>query len=154
MTAPRAKEGRDVIVMQVRQIMTPRVVTVTPDTTVGEARRLLEEHRIRHLPVLVNGRIVGIVSDRDLRSAGGANGSRTVVAGVMTPRPVTVTSDTRVEEAARLLLSRRIGGLPVVDGHELVGIVTGDDLLRALVAVIESATLERISVDFAGRRDA
>jgi CBS domain-containing protein len=63
-----------------------------------------------------------------------------------------VTPATRVEEAARLMLERRIGGLPVVDGTSLAGIVTGDDLLRALAGVIESATLERISVDFPGRR--
>jgi acetoin utilization protein AcuB len=143
-----------VIVMFVRQIMTRRVVTVSPDTTLAEARRLLDEHRFRHLPVLVNGRLVGIISDRDLRSAAGANGRQTAVGGLMTPKPFTVSSDTRVEEAARLMLDCRIGGLPVVDGHELVGIVTGDDLLRALVVVVETATLERISVEFTGRRDA
>jgi acetoin utilization protein AcuB len=143
-----------VIVMLVRQIMTRGVVTVSPDTTLPGARRLLDEHRIRHLPVLVNGRLVGMVSDRDLRSAAGMNGRRTAVGGIMTPMPVTVTSDTRVEDAARILLDRKIGGLPVVDGQALTGIVTADDLLRALVTVVEAATLERISVELSGDRDA
>jgi acetoin utilization protein AcuB len=72
----------------------------------------------------------------------------------MTPAPITIGPRTRIEDAARLLVARKIGGLPVVDGDELVGIVTGDDLLRALIAVIETATLERISVELASRSDA
>ena len=72
----------------------------------------------------------------------------------MTPMPVTISSDTRVEDAARILLDRKIGGLPVVDGETLAGIVSGDDLLRALVAVVETATLERISVELTGVGDA
>jgi acetoin utilization protein AcuB len=140
------------IVLLVRDIMTRDVVTVTPDTTLAEARRLLDHHRIRHLPVIVAGRLGGMVSDRDLRSASGRHTDASPVGPIMTPYPVTVTPATRVEEAARLMLERRIGGLPVVDGTSLAGIVTGDDLLRALAGVIESATLERISVDFPGRR--
>ena len=137
------------IVMFVRQIMTRRVVTVSPETTLAEARRLLDEHRIRHLPVLVNGRLVGIVSDRDLGSASAADGRRTAVGRVMTPKPFTVSSDARVEEAARLMLDHHVGGLPVIDAGELTGIVTGEDLLRAVLIVVETATLERISVEVA-----
>jgi len=143
-----------VIVMLVREIMTRRVITIDADTTLEAARRLLDKHRIRHLPVLANDRLVGMVSDRDLRSAGAMNGRRTVVGGIMTPMPVTISSDTRVEDAARILLDRKIGGLPVVDGETLAGIVSGDDLLRALVAVVETATLERISVELTGVGDA
>jgi acetoin utilization protein AcuB len=143
-----------VIVMPVRQIMSRRVVTVSPETTLAEARRLLDEHRIRHLPVLLDGRLAGIVSDRDLRSAAGANRRQTAVDEIMTPTPFIVGPDTRVEEAARLMLDRRIGGLPVVEASELIGIVTSDDLLRALLVVVEAATLERISVELTGPRDA
>ena len=142
------------IVMPVRQIMTRRVVTVRPETTLAEARRLLDEHRIRHLPVLLDGRLAGIVSDRDLRSAAGANRRQTAVDEIMTPTPFIVGPDTRVEEAARLMLDRRIGGLPVVEASELIGIVTSDDLLRALLVVVEAATLEGISVELTGPRDA
>ena len=142
------------IVMPVRQIMTRRVVTVRPETTLAEARRLLDEHRIRHLPVLLDGRLAGIVSDRDLRSAAGANRRQTAVDEIMTPTPFIVGPDTRVEEAARLMLDHRVGGLPVVEAGQLVGIVTSDDLLRALLVVVEAATLERISVELTGPRDA
>jgi acetoin utilization protein AcuB len=143
-----------VIVMPVRQIMTRRVVTLRPETTLVEARRLLDEHRIRHLPVLVDGRLAGIVSDRDLRSAAGAHRPQTAVDEIMTPTPFTVGPDTRVEEAARLMLDHRVGGLPVVEAGQLVGIVTSDDLLRALLVVVETAALERISVELTGPRDA
>jgi acetoin utilization protein AcuB len=142
-----------VIVLLIREIMTRGVVTASPDTRLAEGRRLLDEHRIRHLPVVVDGRLAGIVSDRDLRSAG-ASGRPTAVGEIMTPDPITVGPDTRVEEAAHLMLDRRLGGLPVVDDGELIGIVTSDDLLRALLGVIETATLERISVELAGPRDA
>jgi acetoin utilization protein AcuB len=143
-----------VIVMLVRQIMTRHVITIGPETPLETARRLLDQHRIRHLPVVVNDRVVGMVSDRDVRSASALNGRRAAVAGIMTSSPVTVSSETRVEDAARLLLDRKIGGLPVVDGSTLTGIVTADDLMRALVAIVEAATLERISVELTGARDA
>ena len=142
------------IVMLVREIMTRRVVTVTPETPVVEARRLLDEHRIRHLPVVVGERLVGMLSDRDIRSAGTAAARDGVVGAIMTATPVTVSSDTRVEDAAQLLVDRKIGGLPVVDGQTLSGIVTADDLLRALVIIVSTSTLDRISVELAADRDA
>jgi acetoin utilization protein AcuB len=138
-----------VIVILLREIMSRRPVTVVPETPLAEARRLLAEHRIRRLPVVAGRRLVGIVSDRDLRSASGRP-DRTAVAEIMTRAVVTVTPRTRVDEAARIILSRRFGGLPVVDGDELIGIVTETDLLRALVQVLETETGERIAVDFGG----
>ncbi|HEY7518834.1 MAG TPA: CBS domain-containing protein [Methylomirabilota bacterium] len=143
-----------VLVVLVDAVMTRRVVTLTSDASLAEARRLLDQHRIRHVPVVRDGRLVGIVSDRDLRSAHATDARHATVDSVMTPAPITIGPRTRIEDAARLLVARKIGGLPVVDGDELVGIVTGDDLLRALIAVIETATLERISVELASRSDA
>jgi acetoin utilization protein AcuB len=70
----------------------------------------------------------------------------------MTPDPLTVTPETRVEQAARLMLDARIGALPVVSGDTLAGIVTYTDLLVAFVHVIETATEERIAVDLVGLR--
>jgi acetoin utilization protein AcuB len=137
-----------VIVMTVGDVMTSRLVTIGPETPCQEARRLMDDHRIRHLPVVAGGRLVGVVSDRDVRSA--ASGSPGTVAGrIMTPDPVTVTSGTRIEHAARLMLDARFGSLPVVVDASLVGIVTSTDLLRAFVRVLETATLERIAVDVA-----
>jgi len=138
-----------VIVILVGEIMSRRLVTVTPDTPLSEARHLLAEHRIRRLPVMLGRRLVGIVSDRDLRSAS-ASHDWTPVAQIMTRRVVTVTAQTRVHEAARIILDGRFGGLPVVDGDELTGIVTETDLLRALIDVLETESSERIAVDFGG----
>jgi len=138
-----------VIVILLREIMSRQLVTVTPDTPLSEARHLLAEHRIRRLPVIAGRRLVGIVSDRDIRSAS-ASHDRTPVAQIMTRNVVTATSQMRVDEAARIMLDGRFGGLPVVDGGELTGIVTETDLLRALIDVLETESSERIAVDFGG----
>ena len=146
-TAPSAGGSR-VIVIMVRDVMTRRLVTIGPETPCAEARRLMDEHRIRHLPVMAGGRLIGMVSDRDVRSV--PSGAPGPVAGrIMTPDPATVSSDTRIEHAARLMLDARFGSLPVVDAGDLVGIVTYTDLLRAFVRVIETATLDRIAVELA-----
>jgi acetoin utilization protein AcuB len=144
-------EDRDVIVMMVHDVMTRAAVTIDRETPCDKARRLMDERRIRHLPVMEGGRLVGMVSDRDVRSVKGDAGG--VAAGsIMTPELLTVTPDTRVERAARLMLEARIGSLPVMDGDALAGIVTYTDLLHAFVRVIETATEERIAVDFSGAR--
>jgi CBS domain-containing protein len=138
------------IVMTVRDVMTRQLVTIGPETPCDKALCLMAEHRIRHLPVVDAGRLVGMVSDRDLRSA--RVEAAGVAARIMTADPATVTSATRVEHAARLMLDGGMGSLPVVDGGALAGIVTYTDLLHAFVRVIETATEERIAVDFAGLR--
>jgi acetoin utilization protein AcuB len=146
-----AADGEDsrVIVMMVRDVMTHAPVTIGPDTPCDELRRTMEERRVRHLPVVADGRLVGMVSDRDVRSA--ASGSPGAVAGrIMTPDPVTVTPETRIEYAAQAMLDGRFGSLPVVADEAMVGIVTYTDLLRAFVRVLETATLERITVEVAG----
>lgn len=139
------------IVIMVREVMTSEVLTIGPETPCDKARRLMDEHRIRHLPVVTAGRLVGMVSDRDVRSAA-VQSSGAIAGRLMTPNPVTVTPETRVERAAQLMLDGRFGSLPVADGNALVGIVTYTDLLRAFVRVIETATQERIAVDFSGGR--
>ncbi|OLB48805.1 MAG: hypothetical protein AUH99_12890 [Candidatus Rokubacteria bacterium 13_2_20CM_2_70_11] len=144
-------EDSNVIVIMVRDVMTRRLVTIGPETPCDAARRLMDEHRIRHLPVVAGGRLVGMVSDRDVRPAG-SQSPGTVAGRIMTPEPVTVTSETRVEHAARLMFDARFGSLPVADGNALVGIATYTDLLRAFVQVLETATQERIAVDFSGGR--
>jgi acetoin utilization protein AcuB len=137
------------IVILVRDVMTRGPVTIAPGRACGEARRLMDAHGVRHLPVVEAGRVVGMVSDRDLRSAAAP---AMAAERVMTADPVTVAPDARIEHAARLMLDGRFGALPVTDGPVLEGIVTYTDLLRAFVRVIETATLERIAVDFGGER--
>ena len=134
-----------VIVMMVRDVMTRRLVVIGPETPCDKARLIMDEYRVRHLPVMAGGQLIGMVSDRDVRSAI-RSAPDNVASRIMTPEPVTVTPETRIEHAARTMLDGRFGALPVVDGH-LVGIVTYTDLLRAFVQVLETATLERITVE-------
>ena len=124
--------------MLVRDIMRSPAVTVSVDTTLERAYRMMQERRIRHLPVLEDGQLVGVVTDRDLRLATSAlapvpfsAGSR--VAGVMSPRPQTADPSDPIEDAARIMRDQKIGCLPVLDGSRLIGIVTGFDLLNALI---------------------
>ena len=134
------------IVLFVRDVMTGSVVTIGPETPRSDIQRLMHQHSIRHLPVLDAGRLAGIVSDRDVRSTAGT--LTAAARRLMTPNPVTVTPDTRVEQAARLMLEHRFGSLPVVADGLVVGIVTYTDLLRAFVHALETATAARIAVDW------
>src|SRR5262249_36844177 len=99
-------EDSNVIVILVRDVMTREVVTIGPEMSCDKARRLMDELRIRHLPVVDGGRLVGMVSDRDVRSVA-VQSPGTLASRIMTPDPVTVTPDTRVEYAARIMLDRR-----------------------------------------------
>ena len=117
--------------MRVRDWMSPDPLTTTTAVTAAEARRTMHTYGIRHLPVLLNGRVVGMISDRDVRSAvPGAT-----VGAVMSSPPHVINVDDTTEAAARLLLSRRISALPVVDaaGH-MVGMITTTDCLLASLA--------------------
>lgn len=119
--------------------MTRDVVTVHPTATVVDAFETIRSHNIRHLPVVDGARLLGVVSDRDLRLALGPDGDNatgTTVEDVMTGSVVTTTPGTPVESAARLLTENRIGCLPVLDDSELVGILTESDLLRAFVELL------------------
>lgn len=128
----------------VRSFMTQPVVTVDRNAPCDEADAAMERHGIRHLPVLDEGRLVGIVGRHDLmRSAlafalgygerGRAKLLHTLtVKEVMRERMVTIGPGQPAAEAARLLLDHRIGCLPVLEDGELVGIVTSSDLLRLL----------------------
>ena len=135
--------------MLVSERMKTDLILVGPSDSVRTAWGLLREHQIRHLPVVENGQLVGIVTDRDIRlvfpSAITAGQSKqdphdalekVSVQEIMARQVVTVTSDTSVADAARLLVERRIGGLPVVQGERLVGIITKDDILMAFVEVM------------------
>jgi acetoin utilization protein AcuB len=116
--------------MLVRNRMSPKVITVEPQQSLTEARSLLHRHSIRQLPVLRNGRLVGIITDRDLRGAGNKDAT---VAELMTPKPIVIGPNASVDEAARTLTAHKIGALPVVDGGKLVGILASADILDAFV---------------------
>lgn len=124
--------------MLVRDIMTSPAVAISPELTLEEAYRLLQEKDIRHLPVVDSGRLVGVITDRDLRLATSSlsrspfpAGSR--VAEVMRGEPMTADASDAVEDAAARMRERKIGCLPVVEDGRLIGIITGVDLLDALL---------------------
>jgi acetoin utilization protein AcuB len=128
----------------VRDSMTREVVTAAPAATAAEALALCRERRIRHLPVVEGGRLVGIISDRDLHSATPALGDpdRTAalegitVGDEMAREVVTAHPDDPIEHAAMAMYEKRIGCLPVVDGDELVGILTASDVMKAFVRLV------------------
>lgn len=126
--------------MFVRDMMRSPVTTLSVGATLGEAYALFEAHGFRHLPVLDQGRVVGVLSDRDLRFATSSFCLTPHTAG----DPVTLAMSTHVltadpldpvEDAAKIMREHKIGCLPVVDGGELVGILTGMDLLDALISL-------------------
>lgn len=130
--------------MLVRGRMTPDVRTVSPETNLADAMSVCRTHRVRHLPVVDGDRLVGLVTDRDLRLAmppiWAAEQNelkeglqRKTVGEVMVKDVITTSPDLPVEEASRILYENRIGCLPVMDGDTLVGIITRTDLLRAFV---------------------
>ncbi|NHK38732.1 CBS domain-containing protein [Thermus thermophilus] len=125
--------------MLVRDVMKSPVLTVGPEVTLEDAYRFLLEKGIRHLPVVEEGRLVGILTDRDIRLATshlnpkGPCPGCTRVGEVMTREVITAHPLDPVEEAARVMRERKIGCLPVLEDEALVGIVTGIDLLDALL---------------------
>jgi acetoin utilization protein AcuB len=140
------------IVILVKEKMSPTPITIHPNASLVEAKACLDQHRIRHLPALEEGRLVGIITDRDIRSAASASSLEHVkVADTMTRNVITVSPETQVQVAAKLMLTHRIGGLPVVKKGELLGIITETDLLNALVEIMDQATIDRISPDYRRR---
>ncbi len=135
--------------MVVRMWMTGAPVTVGRDAALTEAAALMSRRRLRHLPVVDGGRLVGIVSAHDVARAFPPDVNPfsvavtdapidTTVGDVMTTSVLAVTPDTTIEEAARLLVERRIGALPVVAGGRLVGLLSETDVLGALREVLGS----------------
>ena len=132
--------------MLVRKRMTPNPITVTPDMSVSDGMRLMREKKVRRLPVLdSHGQLVGIVSDNDLLYASPSPATslsvweihdllyKLKIDKVMTREVITVTEDTPLEEAARIMADRRIGGLPVMADKKLVGIITETDVFKAFL---------------------
>jgi acetoin utilization protein AcuB len=139
--------------MRIEPWMKRPVLTVKPRDSVLHARELIEKHRINQLPVVVDGSLVGIVTDRDLRDAfpsvfepprrrpartTGADPTAIPVEDVMTRGVFTLAPEARVADAARVMRRQRIGAIPIVGNGRLVGILTRSDVLDAFIEV-ESA---------------
>jgi acetoin utilization protein AcuB len=138
--------------MKVREWMSAPVHTVKPLDSIARAREILERERVNQLPVVVNGRLVGIVTDRDLRDAfpsvmeiAGSRSRRRqaaaaapeeiAVEAVMSRDPFTIGPDEPIEKAAWIMRRERIGALPVLEQRRLVGLIARSDLLEALIAL-------------------
>jgi len=124
--------------LSVKDCMTRAPVRVTEDASIGTALARMRSADVRHLIVMDGDRLCGVVSVRDLRRlAGPALAALLVepVSRIMSDDPVTIAPDTPVATAARVLLDRKIGALPVRDGDEIIGIFTTADALEALLAL-------------------
>ena len=131
--------------MLVEDVMQTAVITITPKTSLPEAMRLVGRRGIRHLPVVDDDRLVGIVSDRDLKRAMASPATALeshelgylldalTVDEIMTRAVVTVGRMFPIEEAARLMVTEKISALPVTERGKLVGIVTETDVLQLFV---------------------
>ncbi len=130
--------------MEMIHIMTRHPDTIHPDDTLSKAKQMMDVGGFRRLPVAKDGEVVGMLTERDLRAHFGYLESTKVNAAMSTP-VVSVGPHSTVQEAARLMLQRKIGGLPVLDSGKLVGIVTTIDMLRAFLEVVETFERTRVS---------
>jgi acetoin utilization protein AcuB len=126
--------------MRIKQMMTENPVTVSPDTSVLDAQRIMKEKKIRRLPIVEKGKLVGIVTKTELLEATPSLThdltdilSKKKVKEMMRKSPITVTPDTPFEDALRIGQEEKIGSFPVVEDGKLVGIATESDIVRFLV---------------------
>ncbi|MFD1007600.1 MULTISPECIES: CBS domain-containing protein [Oceanisphaera] len=130
----------------VSEIMTRDVIGLSPSATLGEARILMQRHHIRHLPVLAEDTLVGLVSQRDILAAqesslekdhNGAFLQQHLLSEVMVQDVTTVSPKAGVREAALYLQKHKYGCLPVIDKGKLVGIVTDSDFVTVAIHLLE-----------------
>ena len=152
--------------MLVERWMKANPITVGPQDSFRHAMNLIRQRGIRHLPVVEGGRLVGIVTDRDVRQASPSAATsleihelhylleKITIRDIMTSEVVTAIPEMPIEAAARLMLTHRIGSLPVLRGMALVGIITETDILSAFVEVMgiqaEQTRLELVLEERAG----
>ncbi len=130
----------------VKHWMTRDVITITPDTSLHEAHRLMTEKRVRRLPVVDRGKLVGIVTLGDVRGAEPSAAStlsvwemnkllaNLKVSEIMTREPTTISQEATISTVAEIMLEKKFSGLPVVDDQgQLVGIITESDIFRLVV---------------------
>ncbi len=134
--------------VKVKELMTTGVVTASPDDSINDAMEKMYTGRFRRIPVVDQGRLAGVITDRDIRQA--LNSPMLFrdrsyddyvlhelkVGGSMTTDPLTVHPDAGLVDAAEMMEENRIGGLPVVDNGVLVGIITISDLMNYLIRLL------------------
>lgn len=134
--------------MLVGERMSRPPITIPPDMSIHDALALFKTEHIRRAPVIKGGKLVGIVSEKDLLNASPSPAttlsvwemnyllSKLTVSEVMTKDVITVTEDTPIEEAARIMADNKIGGLPVVKGTRVVGIITETNLFKMFLELM------------------
>ncbi len=147
--------------MFVGERMSRPVISVSPDAPINEVLVMFRNEHIRRAPVMKEGRLVGIVSERDLLNASPSSAttlsvwelnyliSKVKVKDVMTKKVITVDADTPIEEAARIMADKKIGGLPVTSAGKVVGMITETDLFKILLELMgarEKATRVTVTV--------
>ena len=140
--------------MKVRELMTTEPTTVEPKATLGEAATLMKQNDCGSIPVVEGGRLVGIVTDRDIVVRGVAAGKDPKtqrVSEVMSANPVTIGPDNDVSDAEVKMADRQIRRLPVVEGGKLVGIIVTAQIARAGNERKVGETLKEISEPTSGR---
>jgi CBS domain-containing protein len=125
--------------MQIVNLMTANPIVINADDTLANAKAVMDDGRFRRLPVVEDGKLVGIVTERDVREHAGYFRSTRVNAAMRAP-VITLTPYATVEDAARMMLKHKIGGLPIVDDGKVVGIVTTSDLLKAFLVVVQATS--------------
>ncbi len=142
--------------MRVEELMTKKVFTVEPHDMIDRVFFLIHFEKVRHLPVVEKGKLVGIVSDRDMYKALGPKSNSKAIEGgqhelhvvpkkvmnIMKRGVISVTPDTLASEAAAIMADKKIGALPVLDNDKLVGILSATDILRVF-SKLEHAREER-----------
>ena len=136
----------------IKDWMTQDVKTIGPDTNVPEAHRIMTQNNIRRLPVMDDDKLVGIVTRGDVRGAEASDAtslsiwelnyllSQLEISKVMTKRPITISAESTIREAAQTMLDNKISGLPVVDERgKVVGIITESDIFRLVVSAWSQA---------------
>ncbi|TME64107.1 MAG: CBS domain-containing protein [Chloroflexi bacterium] len=140
--------------MKVRELMTTEPITVEPDTTLGEVATLMKQEDCGSIPVVEAGRLVGIVTDRDIvirGVAGGTDPKTQRVSTIMSADPVTIGADDDVTEAEKVMADRQIRRLPVIEDGRLVGIIVTAQIARADDKRKVGETLREISEPTSGR---
>ena len=133
--------------MQVSNRMTKEPVTINPETFLSAAKEKMEAGKFRRLPVISDGKLVGIVTDRDMKAHAGYF-EKTKASGIMTEKVLTIRPSATLEEAAQILLKHQISGLPVVDQDQLVGIITTSDIMKAFLDVMGASEEASVRIDF------
>jgi len=122
--------------MKVRNWMITDLIVVSPKDTVESAIQIMQQHSIRHLPVVEDNKLVGLVTESSLRPYLSPEKLRLPLREVMIINPITIDPEASIDEAARLIYKYKIGGLPVVSQGKLVGIITITDILEAFIELM------------------